>query len=105
MSEEIQTSRTAELVLGILGGVFGLIGGVFALFFSAFESSIGVLGLSAILASIVGIIGTVYIKNNPKLGSIIVVISSFWLLISISLFGVLGFILLLIAGILGLIRK
>lgn len=39
-----KTSRTLELVLGIVGGVFGLLGGIFALVF------IPELGFSAILA-------------------------------------------------------
>jgi len=28
---EVERSRTLEVVLGVLGGVFGLLGGVFAL--------------------------------------------------------------------------
>ena len=44
-----KTSRTVELILGIMGGIFGLIGGVFALMFSAFAPSVGSLGISAVL--------------------------------------------------------
>ncbi|MDR3290509.1 MAG: DUF4064 domain-containing protein [Methanobrevibacter sp.] len=106
--EETPSSRTAELVLGTIEGIFGLMGAIFALLLSSIfgdyvnsESlSIGALGLSAFLASIIGIFGAVYIKSNPKVGGIITIIAAIWLLISISLFGALGFILLLIAGIL-----
>lgn len=94
-----ERSRTIELVLGIVGGIFGLLGGIFALLF------IPELGLSAILASVVGIVGAVYITRNAKWGGIILIISSIWLLISISFFGVLGFILLLIAGFVAIFRK
>lgn len=99
------TSRTLEIILGIIGGVFGLLGGVFALMFSAFEPSVGILGVSAILASIVGLGSAVYVSHNSKYSGIILIISAVWLLISISVFGILGSVFLAIAGILALIRK
>jgi hypothetical protein len=92
-------TRTIELALGIAGGIFGLLGGAFALIF------IPELGISAILASVVGIVGAVYVTRNHTWGGIILVISSIWLLISISLFGVVGFILLLLAGLIAIFRK
>lgn len=101
-----ETSRTIELVLGIIGGIFGLLGGVFAIIVSTVGGSeILVLGISAILASIVGIIGSVYVKNNAKTGGIILIVSAIWLLISISACGILGAVLLGISGLLALIRK
>ena len=100
-----KTSRTVELVLGIIGGIFGLLGGVFALMFSAFAPSIGSLGVSAVLASIVGIVGAAYVMQNAKWGGIILIVSAIWLLISISLFGVLGAVLLGLAGLLAVLRK
>ena len=100
-----KTSRTVELVLGIIGGIFGLLGGVFALMFSAFAPSVGSLGVSAVLASIVGIVGAAYVMQNPKWGGIILIVSAVWLLISISLFGVLGAVLLGLAGLLAVLRK
>ena len=102
---EVERSRTLEVVLGVLGGVFGLLGGVFALIVSAFECSIFGLGVSAVLASIVGLVGAVYVTQNPKIGGIILIISAIWLLISISAFGVIGAALLGIAGLAALIRK
>ena len=101
-----EISRTIELVLGIIGGIFGLIGGAFAIILSAFGGTeILALGISAILASIVGIVGSVYVKNNAKTGGIILIVSAVWLLISISAYGILGAVLLGIAGLLALIRK
>ena len=100
-----KTSRTVELVLGIIGGIFGLLGGVFALMFSAFAPSVGSLGISAVLASIVGIVGAAYVMQNAKWGGIILIVSAIWLLISISLFGVLGAVLLGLAGLLAVLRK
>ena len=100
-----KTSRTVELVLGIIGGIFGLLGGVFALMFSAFAPSVGGLGVSAVLASIVGIVGAAYVMQNAKLGGIILIVSALWLLISISLFGLPGAVLLGLGGLLALLRK
>ena len=99
------SSRTLELVLGILGAVFGFLGATFALFFSVFSTDLAALGISAFLASIVGLIGTIYIRTNAKYGGIIVIISAVWLLISVSAAGAIGFILLLITGILALVKK
>lgn len=96
---EEKTSRTIELALGLTGAIFGLFGGIMALLF------IPELGLSSILASVVGIMGAIYVTHNAKWGGIILIISSIWLLISISFFGVLGFILLLIAGLVAIFRK
>ncbi len=92
-------SRMIEIALGITGGIFGLIGGVIGLIF------VPELGVSAIMASILGIVAAIFVTKNAKWGGIILVISSIWLLISISLFGVLGFILLLIAGLVTIFRK
>jgi hypothetical protein len=100
-----KTSRTVELILGIIGGIFGLLGGVFALMFSAFAPSVGGLGTSAVLASIVGIVAAAYVMQNAKWGGIILIISAVWLLISISLFGILGAVLLGLAGLLAILRK
>ncbi|NLI36684.1 MAG: DUF4064 domain-containing protein [Bacteroidales bacterium] len=108
-------NRTPETILGILGGIFGLLGGIFTLvILSSFEyiiSGPGIstllagLGVSAILASTVGLTATVYINQKPKAIGIILIISAIWLLISISAFGIIGAILLGIAGIVTLIRK
>lgn len=101
-----ETSRTMELVLGIIGGIFGLLGGVFAVLFGSLASSdVVLLGISAILASIVGIVGSIYVTRNSKMGGIILFVSAVWLLISISLFGVMGTIFLGIAGLMALLRK
>lgn len=106
MTEIKETSRTIELVLGIIGGIFGLLGGIFAVLFGSLAAAnIVILGISAILASIIGIVGSVYVTRNAKTGGIILIVSAVWLLISISLFGVMGSILLGIAGLVALLRK
>ena len=106
MTEIKETSRTIELLLGIIGGIFGLLGGIFAVLFGSLAAAdIVILGISAILASIIGIVGSIYVTRNAKIGGIILIVSAVWLLISISLFGVMGSILLGIAGLAALLRK
>lgn len=100
-----ETSRTIELVLGIVGGIFGLLGGIFAVMFGMFASEVTMLGVSAILASIFGIIGSVLVVKNPKVGGIVLVVSAVWLFISVYLFGILGAVLMVLAGLLALLRK
>ncbi len=100
-----KTSRTIELVLGIIGGIFGLLGGILAVMLGIFATDVASLGISAILASIVGLAGAVFVLKNAKWAGIILIISAVWLLISISLFGILGTVFLGLAGILALVRK
>lgn len=107
------TSRTLEIILGIIGGVFGLIGAVFALmvgtldvaFSASGTSPLTMLGINAVLASILSIITTAFINKNPTKAGIIIIISALWLLISISYFGILGFVLLGLAGLLAIFKK
>jgi len=103
--EGTQTSRTLELVLGIIGGIFGLLGGLFAVLFSVFASEVLYLGISAILASILGIIGAIYVRGSPRNAGIILIVSAIWLLISISAFAIPGTIFLGISGILAIVRR
>lgn len=105
MVEEVQNSRILELVLGIIGSILGLLGGLFAIFFSVFRSEALYLGISAIMASILGIIGAVYVRENPRNGGILLIVSAVWLLISISAVAIPGTIFLGISGILAIIRR
>lgn len=100
-----ENTRTTEFVIGLIGAIFGFIGAFIALLFSTFSSDITGLGISALLASILGIVGAIYVKKNPRIAAILLLISAIWVFISISLFGVIPGILLGIAGILALVRK
>ena len=66
--------RTLELVLGLLEGIGGLFSEIFALFFGGIDAAItglgtsfiGSLGVAAILFSILGIVGSILVKQNGK---------------------------------------
>ncbi|QGQ46626.1 DUF4064 domain-containing protein [Metabacillus sediminilitoris] len=103
--------RTTEFVLGLIGGIFGLIGAVMAIFVGvldeAFSGSteISGLGWSAVLLSILGIVGSVIVKRKPKLGGAFMTIAAIGGTISIFVFYILPGVLLFIGGIMGLFRK
>ncbi len=105
--------RTAEFVLGLLGGIFGFFGAFFALTFGAIDtafsgtsSSVTGLGWSALLFSILGIIGAALVKSKKvKLAGWLMVIAAVGGVISISFFYILPGLLLLIGGLMALLRK
>ncbi|KAA6451219.1 DUF4064 domain-containing protein [Bacillus swezeyi] len=105
--------RTTEFVLGLIGGIFGfigafialMIGGIDASFSSSGTSQIIGLGWGAVFLSILGIVASVLVKSKPKLGGILLIVSAVGGFICIFMFYILPGVLLLIAGIMGLVRK
>ncbi|EHE85167.1 putative membrane protein [Latilactobacillus curvatus CRL 705] len=110
---ESQRSRTAEMVLGILGGVFGIIAGVFSFFMGGIDSAMNStsssslfgLGIGCIIASIVAIILVCMINKNRVVMGWIIIVCGVLNIIFVSAFGILSGALIIIAGILALVRK
>lgn len=106
-------ARTAELVLGLLGGIIGLLASGAALLFGGLGSAFGAEGASqvigqgwlAVLASIVGTIGAALVKSRTKLAGWLMIISGVVGLVAISAFYIISTILLGIAGLMALLRK
>lgn len=93
-------------IIGIIGSIFGIIGGVFAMMFGTFtKDGIAMMGFSAIAASVCGIIGAILALKKDKAGGWLMIIASVWGLISISMFYILPFVLLLIAGLVAIFSK
>ncbi len=98
--EKFKKFLKLEFAIGVIGAVLGLQEGFYVL------SSVGIDGFSAILASIIGLIGAVCVNLNAKIGGIILIISSIWLLISIpTSYGIFGAALLGVAGILAIVEN
>lgn len=101
----------AEFILGLLGGIFGFIPSILALGIGSLVAGLGGdiniagLGLLAILASIMGIIGAAISERNYRIGGGLMIISAILGLIGVSFFYLLSAILLFIGGILTLIKK
>ena len=101
--------RVTSLVLAIIGGVVGIMFGLLAIAVGGaseeFEEGSGTtviwLGVSAIAASVVGIAagGLHFGGKRRTLMSFALLVAAIWHLISISYFGIFGFLLLLLAAI------
>jgi uncharacterized membrane protein len=109
----LDDKRTAEFVLGLIGGIFGIIAGIMAMTIggvaSAFSAdganTITSLGIGAILLSVLGIVGAVVVRNKGKLGGLFMTIAAIGGIICVSYFYILSGILLIIPGIMGLVKK
>ncbi|PEM15194.1 hypothetical protein CN616_22810 [Bacillus toyonensis] len=105
--------RTAEFVLGLIGGIFGiicafvalLIGGMGAAFEADGANTIIGLGWGAVGLSILGIVGSVMVRSKAKAGGIMMTIAAIGGFICISLIYLLPGVLLLIGGLMGIFRK
>ncbi|MCU4770177.1 DUF4064 domain-containing protein [Bacillus toyonensis] len=105
--------RTAEFVLGLIGGIFGiicafvalLIGGMGAAFEADGANTIIGLGWGAVGLSILGIVGSVMVRSKAKVGGIMMTVAAIGGFICISLIYLLPGVLLLIGGLMGIFRK
>ncbi len=106
----LMAERTAEFILGLVGGIFGILSapGLFLLggFIAAFGGPATLLGaaVGGALLSIIGLIGAAFVKSHPKAGGAVMLISGFFgLFVALGLW--IGALLLIVAGIVALIRK
>lgn len=101
--------RTAEFILGLIGGIFGIIvaPSLFFLGIILLPWGGGMYLAPAIgggLLSILGLIGAAFVKSHARPASIAMLISGgLGLVVGLGLW--IGALLLLVAGIIGLIRK
>jgi len=102
--------RTAEFILGLIGGIIGIIAAPILFFVGAFIAFLGgpgeLLGYAFAggVLSVVGLIGAAFVKSRPKISGVIMVVTGV-----LGLFVALGFwmgaLLFIVAGIVALIRK
>ncbi|WP_420973904.1 DUF4064 domain-containing protein [Bacillus thuringiensis] len=105
--------RTAEFVLGLIGGIFGiicafvalLIGGMGAAFEADRANTVIGLGWGAVALSILGIVGSVMVRSKAKVGGIMMTVAAIGGFICISIIYLLPGVLLLIDGLMGIFRK
>lgn len=110
---EVKISRTAETILGVLGGIAGLIGAIFALlvgglgtvFRAEGASTIVNLGWIAIFLSILGIVGGAIASRNADASGVCMLLSGVGGFLAISMSYIIAGPLLIIGGILALARK
>ncbi len=92
-------------VLAIVALIFTLISVLFAFFVSIFADEIAVLATSALLSGILGLLGIWLFDKDYKIAAVQYIVSGVCVLISISMFGIIGFVFYLIAGILAIVEK
>lgn len=105
--------RTAEFVLGLIGGILGFFGGLFILVLGGLGKMLNASGASTIssfgwfglLFAVLGIVGSVIVGSKYKLGGWLMLISAVGGVISLRWAYSLSFILLTISGLTALIRK
>jgi len=102
-----RTSRTTELVLGLIGGILGLIGGMIVVFVETALPSLGDQsnGWYAVLFSIIIIVSTVLVKSTPKIAGVGMIVGTVGGLVNVGLFFIIPGILAFIAGLMALIKK
>ncbi|WP_411552178.1 DUF4064 domain-containing protein [Paenibacillus lautus] len=99
--------------MGLIAGIFGIIASIIALFIGGVDaafsdsgsSSITGLAISAMLFSILGIIGAAMAKAKPKVAGVIMLVSGIAGFISISMFYILSGVLFIIGGFMGILSK
>jgi len=99
-------SRTAELVLGIIGGIFGMLAGIIAMGIGGIggalgasgSSSIGGLGGACIAVSALSIVFAALINKNHKLMGWLIIACGILNFVFVSYFGILSGLLIMIAG-------
>lgn len=105
--------RTAEFVLGLIGGIFGILCAFIALFIGGLGSALEADGASTVIGlgwgavglSVLGIVGSVMVKSKAKVGGIMMTVAAIGGFICISLIYLLPGVLLLIGGLMGIFRK
>ncbi len=105
--------RTAEFVLGLIGGIFGIIVAIIVLTMGGLGGALGAEGAATVsthgwfvmLFGVIGIVGASLVNSWTIGAGIFMLVSAIGGLISASLFYILPFILLIIAGLMALLRK
>jgi len=102
------TSRTAELVLGVIGGIFGILAAVFVISVGGFGEVIGYeeyeffycRGGIGLLLGCISIIGAAIVNRNSKVAGGLMLLSAVGGLFALGWFWSISFILLLAGSLL-----
>lgn len=105
--------RWPEFVLGLLGGLFGVGAGFLTTLFGAVGEALEAQGAEAVTTggsatfwvSLLGIVGAVVVLWKPRIGGVLMLVAAVVGFIGSGLFYILPGLLLLIAGLLGVLRK
>lgn len=99
-------SRNFEMLFGVIGSVIGIFSGSFLIFLGQIgPAHAPFLGVIAIVASILGLFSTYYVRKNSEMAGVGFVIATMFVILGSDYINVLSAVFLLIAGISALFRK
>ena len=99
-------TRNFEMVMGLIGSVIGIFSGSFLIFLgSVGKVHTPFLGIVAIIASILGLASTYYVRKKPDIAGIGFIIATMFVIVGSDYINVLSAVFLLVAGISALFRK
>lgn len=99
-------SRNFEMILGFIGSIIGIFSGSFLIFLENFgQMHTPFLGTVAIIASILGLLSSYYVKKNSEIAGVGFIIATMFVIVGSAHINVLSGIFLLIAGVSALFRK
>lgn len=99
-------TRTFEMVMGLIGSIIGIFSGSFLIFLEHFgQSHAPFLGIIAIIASILGLACSYYVKKNSEIAGVGFIIATMFVIIGSDYINAISAIFLMIAGVSALFRK
>lgn len=99
-------SRNFEMIMGVIGSIIGIFSGSFLIFVeSVGRYNTPFLGIIAIVASIIGLLSTYYVRKNPELAGVGFIIATMFVIVGSDYINVISAVFLLVAGISALFRK
>jgi len=99
-------SRDFERWMGAIGSVIGIFSGSFLIFLEHFgQAHTPFLGLIAIIASVLGIFSSYYVKTNAEVAGVGFVIATMFVILGSDYINIISAFFLLIAGMSALFRK
>lgn len=94
------------MVMGLIGSVIGIFSGSFLIFLENIgQVHSPFLGLVAIVASLLGIASSYYVKKNNEIAGVGFIIATMFVIVGSEYINVLSAIFLLVAGVSALFRK
>ena len=99
-------SRNFEMIFGFIGSVIAILTGSFLIFLQNFGNvHTSFLGVLSIVASIIGLICSYYVRKNAEIAGIGFIIATVLIIAGAEHISILSAIFLLVAGVSALFRK
>lgn len=98
--------RGFEAILATIGGIIAFAASSFVIFIGSFTEALTLsLGTVSIIGAVLGILAGWYSFRDDKVAGVVLIISAILVLFGSSIFGLIGAVFLLVAGILDLFRN